>query len=439
MHPKVVRKILDFVGTKDHPQGRGSPIAARAGLEDTTYSLHRNRESQNLGVRHCDLMRVAGAKATVQFLALLLGSGILAGCPFAVEAQAAKAAAYLEEIRSETGTPGISAAVYHRGQLVFSEGVGYADLDQLTPTSSSTVYNIGSVSKAITAVAVLQQVERGRVELDDPIQKYVPSYPEKRWPVTIRHLLTHTSGIRHYRDSDFPDDPEFHQNCRSYSSLEQAIGIFKEDPLLFEPGQHYSYTSYGTNLLQGVVETASGLGFEDYLRKRIWVPAGMLRTALDIPDRIVRHRARGYLVENGSVRNHPWEDLTYKFAGGGMIGTAEDLVRFALALNAGQLLEKETLELMWRPHVDPVLIFNGDDEPILEDRWRLGLTWRLREDAQGRGYVYAAGTVKGFNAVLVNYRDDELVVALVGNGHPVTPALREAWALAELFFDQPPS
>jgi CubicO group peptidase (beta-lactamase class C family) len=265
------------------------------------------------------------------------------------------------------------------------------------------------------------------------------TFPTKRAPVTLRHILTHTSGIRHYRSTDFPEDPEFNNNHRRYHSLEEAIRIFKDDPLLFEPGAYYSYSSYATNLLQGVVETASGLGFEPYLRQRVWGPAGMASAALDLPERIVPHRARGYLVEGDSVTNYPSEDVTYKFAGGGMIGSAEDLVYFAHALNDGRLLEPETRALMWTPHVDPVLQFNGDDPPIPETRWKLGLMWRIRRDQRGREFVYEAGTVKGFNALLIDYYHEGVVAAVVGNGHPVAPAFREALTFAELFLEDPAS
>ena len=135
------------------------------------------------------------------------------------------------------------------------------------PATGSTVYNVGSVSKVIAAAGIVQLVAEGKVSLDDSIQKYVPSFPYKGEPITIHHLVTHISGIRHYRGSDFPDESAFDQNWRPYESITEATEIFKDDPLLFSPGEFYSYTSYGVNLLQGVVETASGLGFEDYLRR----------------------------------------------------------------------------------------------------------------------------------------------------------------------------
>jgi CubicO group peptidase (beta-lactamase class C family) len=181
------------------------------------------------------------------------------------------------------------------------------------------------------------------------------------------------------------------------------------------------------------VEAASGLGFEEYLREYVWGPAAMFSTALDVPNRLVPHRARGYLVSDSGVEGYPREDVSYKYAGGGMIGSAEDLVRFGWALNRGELLRPETLALMWSPHVDPVRKFDDGGPPILEGRWKLGLAWRIRDDDNGRTFVYAPGTVNGFNAVLLNYQEEEVVVAVLGNGHPVTPALREALTLAGFF------
>lgn len=341
----------------------------------------------------------------------------------------ARTMAYLQEVWRSIGTPGISVAVAHQGRLVFSQGVGFADLDNMVPANGSTVYNIGSVSKAMTAVAVLQLVEQGKVRLDDPIQMYVPSFPDKGSPITIRHILTHTSGIRHYRPTDFPDS-EDNENRKPVATLEEAIRIFKDDPLLFQPGERYFYSSYAVNLLQGVVEKASGMGFEDYMRRFIWSPVGMFHSAFDVPDRIVPHRARGYHLVDGRMRNYPYGDLTYKFASGGMISSAEDLARFGMALDRGALLEPETLELMVEP-IAPVLQHqeNGPPRPT---EFSQALMWRILKDDAGRTFLNHCGTVKGFNACLVIYPDQDLVVAILGNGYP-TPARREAVAIAQLF------
>lgn len=346
----------------------------------------------------------------------------------------AQAKAYLEELWRSTGTPGISVAVMAQGRLAFSQGVGFADLENMVPANGSTVYNIGSVSKTLTAVAVLQLVEQGKVRLEDPIQKYVPSFPEKGFPITIRHIMTHTSGIRHYRPTDFPDS-EDNENRRPVASLEEAIKIFKDEPLLFKPGELYFYSSYAVNLLQGVVEKASGMAFEAYMRKYVWSPAGMYGSAFDDPSRIVPHRAKGYSVGNGQTRNYPYGDLTYKFASGGMLSSAEDLVRLGVALNRHVLLKAETLALMYKP-MDPVPQYQEKGPPQASEISQ-GLLWRIFKDDAGRTFVNHCGTVKGFNACLVNYPEQDVVVAILGNGDPVTPARRAAVAFAQLFLPPP--
>lgn len=342
----------------------------------------------------------------------------------------ARTMAYLQEVWRSTGTPGISVAVAHQGRLVFSEGVGFADLENMVPADGSTVYNIGSVSKALTAVAVMQLAEQGKVRLDDPIRKYVPGFPDKGAVITLRHLLTHTSGIRHYRRTDFPDSVD-NENMKPVANLEEAIRIFKDDPLLFQPGERYFYSSYAVNLLQGVIETASGLAFEEYMRRFIWTPAGMFHSAFDIPDRIVPHRARGYQSVDGRMRNHPYGDLTYKFASGGMISSADDLARFGMALSRGALLKPETRKLMYEPIAPvPQHQVDGPPRPI---EFSQGLMWRILNDDAGRTFANHCGTVKGFNACLLIYPAQDLVVAILGNGFPMSPARREAVEIAKFF------
>jgi serine beta-lactamase-like protein LACTB, mitochondrial len=344
----------------------------------------------------------------------------------------AQAMTYLQEVWRSTGAPGISVAVVYQGRLVFSQGVGFADLDNMVPANGSTAYNIGSISKAVATVAVMQLVEQGKVGLDDPIQKYVPTFPDKGSPITIRHILTHTSGIRHYRDTDFGGDDE---NMRPVASLEEGIKVFKDDPLLFKPGEYYSYSSYAANLLQGVVEKASGQGFEDYMRQHVWSPSGMFNTSFDVPERVVPHRAKGYQNGGPKILNYGYGDLTYKFAGGGMISTVEDLVRLGAALNHGGLLKPETAALMYKP-VPPVLQFRDKEQPQKLE-FGQALIWRVSKDDAGRTFIHHCGTVKGFNGCLVNYPEQDLVVAILANALPSTPARREAVAFAQFFLTAP--
>ena len=330
--------------------------------------------------------------------------------------RAGRASAFLGELRRSTHSPSISAAVAVGGNIVFSQAIGQADLETGAPATPETVYNIGSVSKAITAVAVMQLVEAGQVRLDDPIQKYVPAFPDKGAPITVWNLLTHTSGIRHYRIHDFPGK-DWEENHHPYASLAEAIGIFAKDPLLFHPGQYYFYSSYGVNLLQGVVETASGLGFEDYLRQRVFAPAGMARSDLDVAGRRVANRARGYEMKDGRPAPTAAVDVSYKYASGGMLSTAEDLVRLGVALNQGKLLGAGAKAQLFAPQLPVVHRYREDSPPAIE-LFQQGLLWRLVHRPPGApevAFVYECGSFNGFNACLLDYTHEDLVVAMILN------------------------
>lgn len=359
-------------------------------------------------------------------LLLLRPANVLAQTP------ASRSSDLLDTLLRSSEAPSITVAAARDERIVFSRSAGYADLESLSVATPATIYNIGSISKVMTAVAVMQLVEKGLVALDDPIQMYVPEFPEKEKPITIWHLMTHTSGIRHYLPDDFPGEP-WSDNVANYGSTAEAIGIFKDDPLLFEPGSYYRYSSYAVNLLQGVVESASGLGFEEYMTRNVWAPAGMLSSSFDRPERIVSGRARGYRFEDGKIVNdYPNENVTYKFASGGMLSTAEDLVRFGVALEGGRLLMPGTTERMFTNQLPGVLEWNGDDPPS-ELRWEQALMWRIRRDEEDRPYINHCGSVKGFNACLIIYRDENLIVGIIDNGSGKAAGLREARAFAEIF------
>lgn len=347
----------------------------------------------------------------------------------------AAAVARLEALWQESGTPALSLAVAAKGRIVVSRGVGFIDLDNMVPASGASVYNIGSISKVHAAVAVMQLVEKGLVSLDDPIQKYVPSFPDKGSPISIRHLMTHTSGIRHYNDDDF-EKTGGNENMLPVASFEAAIAIFKDDPLLFKPGSFFSYSSYAVNLLQGVVEKAAAGGFEDYMRDNVWEPAGMLHTSFDVPDRVVPGRARSYVLEGGRTRNQPYGDITYKFAGGGMLSTAEDLVRFGRALNRHRLLKPETTALMYKSAIAPTIRQfdrNGPGEAL---DFEQALQWVRRKDKAGRTYMTHCGAVKSFRGCLVNYVEEDVVIAFLGNASS-TPGGDQVVELARLFLPAP--
>lgn len=364
-------------------------------------------------------------------LSVLLTAPLLAAGP----AAEVRAAAHLSSLWESNHVPGMSAAIASHGRIVFSKGVGFADLDNMVPATAVTVYNIGSISKANTAVAIMQLLDQGEISLDDAIQKYVPTYPEKGYAITIKHLMTYRSGIRDYRPSDFADTPG-DENMRPFSSLDEAIKLFKDDPLLYKPGEYSSYSSYAINLLQGVIETASGMPFEDYMRKHVWIPAGMLSTSFDIPERVVLHRAKSYRYLNGRPLNNPYGDLTYKFASGGMISTAEDLVRLCGALNDGRLLKRESIALMYDAHLEPVPKYSPIGPPYQIDS-RQGLIWSVKTTDTGQMIILHAGDVKTFSTCLINYPDGDLAVAIMFNADGLRTC-DEAKALASFFLAATP-
>jgi CubicO group peptidase (beta-lactamase class C family) len=250
-----------------------------------------------------------------------------------------------EDMRAALGLPGVSIAVASGDAVVWAQGFGFADVEQNVPVRPETVFRLASISKSITAVAVMQLVERGLVTLEDPIQQYVPSFPRKpQGEIRLRHLLTHTSGVRHYRGNEFSLSEPF-------PTLDRAIAVFRNDALEFAPGERFHYTTYGYNLLAGVIESVTGRSFDDYLRTNIFAPAAMTSAALERPQDVVRARARQYVrgVAPLTFLNAPYVDLSVKWAGGGMIGTVLDIARFDIALNQGRLVKPETLERMYTP------------------------------------------------------------------------------------------
>ncbi len=256
---------------------------------------------------------------------------------------AARIGRLLEEKREELSIPGISVAVAVDGRLVYMRGFGRADLENSVPATADTVYRTASIAKPMTAVAVMQLAEAGKLDLDGPIQAHCPAYPEKAWPVTARLLLGHMGGVRHYRSR------EEASGTRHYDSIGEALELFAGDELQYQPGTRFGYSTYGYNLLGCAVEGASGLDFEAYLEQRIFEPAGMARTSVDHHFLLIPNRARGYFrveqqlyeslpppfqrkIEPGAVVNATLHDTSMKVPGGGLVSTAADLVRFALAV-----------------------------------------------------------------------------------------------------------
>lgn len=322
----------------------------------------------------------------------------------------------IREIMETQGVPGASVAVGIGGEIVWSEGFGWANIEQGVPVTTLTKFRIGSVSKTMTASAVGLLVERGLLDLDAPVQTYVPDFPEKRWPISTRQLGGHIAGIRHYRGAEM-------LSSRNYPTVESGLGIFSEDTLLFEPETAYSYSSYGWNLLSAVLESASGEDFLGLMRDEVFEPLGLRHTVPDFNDSIVVHRAEFYEAgQDGAIVNAPYVDNSYKWAGGGFLSTPEDLIRFGQAHMRPGFLREGTLELIQTPQT----LRNGEST-------NYGIGWSTGYQDDGditRGH--SGGSVGG-TTLLILIPEHDLVVAGVVNISG--PAAQIVGQVAQIFED----
>lgn len=317
---------------------------------------------------------------------------------------------------AERGYPGIAIAVAVDGETVWSEGFGYADLEHRVPMSPSVKFRVGSISKSMTAAAVASLVEKGRLDLDAPVQQYVPSFPEKAHPVTTRQLGGHLGGIRHYRGNEnFIRDP--------YATVVDGLSIFADDPLLHEPGTAFSYTSHGFNLLSAAVEGAAGQPFLDYMREAVFRPLGMRDTVADFVTPIIRGRTRYYVRDDeGRVVNAPFVNNSYKWAGGGFLSTTEDVLRFANAHLDNGFLSKSSRELLFTEQK------TRDGEGV-----GYGLGWFIRTRDDGRRLLsHSGGSVGGTSLMVMEPETRVVVVGLINLTGADNGVVRE---VLDLFID----
>jgi serine beta-lactamase-like protein LACTB, mitochondrial len=258
----------------------------------------------------------------------------------------------VSKFMSTTSAPGVSAAVVENGGEVWSGGFGMADLENSVPATSSTLYRLGSVSKPITATAAMELGERGKLDLDAPVQNYCPAFPQKPWPITTRQLLGHVGGIRHYRASEGlaedAHDPELENTKHFDDPITGGLRFFANDPLIAQPGTKFHYSTQGFTLVGCAIEGASGEKYVEFVRANVFVPAGMLHTQTDDHYAIVPHRTRFYQKDkSGNVVNADFLDSSYKIPGGGWLSSADDLAQFEIALLNDRLLKRTTRDIMW--------------------------------------------------------------------------------------------
>ena len=288
----------------------------------------------------------------------------------------AKIASAISKFMADTKAPGISAAVVQDGEFVWAAGFGMADLENSVPATSQTLYRLASISKTFTATAAMQLWEHGKLDLDVPVQKYCPAFPQKPWPITTRQLLGHLGGIRYYNVPEFPyseseSDPEVGNTRHFENGIEAGLKFFANDPLVAQPGTHFNYSGQGYILAGCAIEGASGEKYADYVRESVLVPAGMLQTRPDDRLAIIPLRTRFYSKDkSGAVVNAEFLDSSYKVPSGGWLSSAQEMARFEVAILTDRLIKRATRDIMWTPQMPS----DGLGRMVYGLGWQVGTT-----------------------------------------------------------------
>ena len=319
------------------------------------------------------------------------------------------------ELLTTENLPGLSIAVASNGAIVWAEGFGFANIEKRLPVTPRTRFRTGSVSKTMTATAVALLHERGRLDLDAPVQTYVPAYPEKQWTVTPRQLLGDIAGVHRIRgdQGDFPRG-----ECQN---LDQALRIFSTEPLLFEPGTQYKFSTYGWILLSAVVEGASKEPFPVFMRREVFTPLGMDRTVIEgtdkDPDDVSFYFPRAAMNNRLGLQDAPGAEYGCFFGAGGYVSTPSDLARIGSAMTVR--LKADTTRAT-RGLLKPATIALFQTPLTLKSGESTGfaLGWKVDDIQLGGRSVrvvrHRAGLIGGRVSLSV-FPDLDLVVAAMSN------------------------
>ena len=321
---------------------------------------------------------------------------------FAQDGVSPKVDEYIRGQMMSQQIPGVSLAVVKNGEIVLARGYGLANVEHQVPVKPETIFQSGSMGKQFTATAVMMLVEEGKLSLDDKITKYFPDGPAAWNNITVRHLLTHTSGM-----TDYPADFDLR---RDYTEDELYQRI-KPIPLAFQPGEKWSYSNLAYVMLGVLIHKASGKFYGDYLQERVFQPLGMTTARVISETDIVPNRAAGYRLVNGQLKNQEWVSPSLNTtADGALYFTVYDVAKWDAALYGEKLLKRSSLEQMWTP----VKLNDGKTHGY-------GFGWSLGQ-VRGHRVVEHGGAWQGFKSQISRYVDDKLTVIVFANQIRANPA-----------------
>jgi CubicO group peptidase (beta-lactamase class C family) len=319
--------------------------------------------------------------------------------------EAAKVDAYVRGEMQKERIPGLALGVYRDGTILKAEGYGIANLEWDVPVKPDTIFQSGSVGKQFAATAVMMLVEEGKVGLDDPVQKYFSDAPDAWKGIKIRNLLSHTSGLSEYENGPRtkPDGPFYLRLDMSEDELYKRITAM---PLDFQPGEDWSYRNTNYVLLGILIHKVTGKFYGDYLQERIFKPLGMTTTRIISDADIIPHRAAGYELVQGQLKNQEWVSPTFNStADGTLYFTVLDLEKWDAALYSEKLLKRSSLEQMWT-----VMKLNNGQP----NKANYGFAWDIKQ-INGHKVMEHGGAWQGFTCHIARYVDDQLTVVVLTN------------------------
>ena len=305
---------------------------------------------------------------------------------------------YVRTVMGQKKIPGVSIAIVRDGKLVKAEGYGFANVELSAPATADTVYQSGSTGKQFTAAGILLLAEEGKLSLDDRLAKHFPDGPSAWHRITIRQLLTHTSGLRDYEGEQDVD-------LRKDYDEEALLRVMKGLPIQFEPGTQWSYSNSGYLILGLLTSKLAGKHWSEFQAERLFVPLGMTTTRVITEKDIVRNRAAGYeLDEKGALKNQDWVSPSLnRCADGALYFTVKDLAAWDAALSERKFLKPASFEAWWTP----VRLAGGA-------AYQYGFGWGIAEQ-RGQRLIEHGGSWQGFRAAIARYVDQGLTVAVLAN------------------------
>ncbi|WP_435417630.1 serine hydrolase domain-containing protein [Parerythrobacter aurantius] len=328
----------------------------------------------------------------------------------------------LDAVQEVSGVPGMSAAVWRDGSIVWSGTAGSSNLEQGEPVRRDTRFRLASVSKLVTVTALAKLAEDRKIDLNAPVSSILP-WLANDWPaITARQLAAHTSGLPHYQDIDAG------RGAVRYPTGRAAVALFSDRPLLSEPGTRYSYSSWGYTLLGALVEEVSGQAFEDYLASAI-TPG--LDIGLDTTDTGDPRATRAYEFVGSEPQPASSHDYSYTWGGGGLMASVEGLVRFGGAMLQDRIVGKETFDDMTKPFV------MASGKTAGESEYEVGFGWRIAKDGDGHPITFHNGTAIGARSSLVLWREENTAAAILSNASWTSSIDSTSQMLAAPFRDVP--